>query len=219
MATGLVLHFFGEFEAAAAECRDALDLSPDSAAAQWILAKTQLGQGKASAALELLQPLVSESCWTGALGDYGRALGLCGRSEEARALLETLTSGSASAESSSGRTLRINPDPRGDGARAAPRAAHDDRHENARSLRQPSRHPSPDTVSRRRTRNRRHWRRHCQRGGLSKYIAGLLYGVPAQDPWACLIVCSLLFLVALAAAYVPARRAMGLEPLSILRGE
>lgn len=56
-------------------------------------------------------------------------------------------------------------------------------------------------------------------GGLSKYIAGLLYGVPAQDPWAYLIVCSLLFLVALAAAYVPARRAMGLEPLSILRGE
>ena len=56
-------------------------------------------------------------------------------------------------------------------------------------------------------------------GGLSKYIAGLLYGVPAQDPWAYLIVCPLLFLVALAAAYMPARRAMGLEPLSILRGE
>lgn len=55
--------------------------------------------------------------------------------------------------------------------------------------------------------------------GLSKYIAGLLYGVPAQDPWAYLIVCSLLFPVALAAAYVPARRAMGLAPLSTLRGE
>src|SRR5262245_1626414 len=94
-ATGLVLHFFGEFEAAAAECRDALDLDPDFAAAQWTLAKTHLGQGKASAALELLQPLVAASRWTPALGDYGRALGLCGRSEEARAVLETLTSESA----------------------------------------------------------------------------------------------------------------------------
>ena len=95
VATGLVLHFFGEFEAAAAECRDALDLSPDSAVAQWMLAKTELAQGNASAALELLKPLVSQSRWTGALGDYGRALGLCGRSEEARALLATLTSESA----------------------------------------------------------------------------------------------------------------------------
>jgi TolB-like protein/tetratricopeptide (TPR) repeat protein len=94
-ATGLVLHFFGEFEAAAAECRDALELNPDSAAAQWTLAKTQLGQGKASAALELLEPLVGEPRWTPALGDYGRALALCGRSEEARAVLGTLTSASA----------------------------------------------------------------------------------------------------------------------------
>jgi TolB-like protein/tetratricopeptide (TPR) repeat protein len=95
VATGLVLHFFGEFEAAAAECRDALDLNPDSAAAQWTLAKTQLGQGNAPAALELLQPLVEESRWTPALGDYGRALALCGRSEEARAVLGTLTSSNA----------------------------------------------------------------------------------------------------------------------------
>jgi TolB-like protein/tetratricopeptide (TPR) repeat protein len=94
-ATGLVLHFFGEFEAAAAECRDALDLNPDSAAAQWTLAKTQLGQGNAPAALDVLQPLVEESRWTPALGDYGRALGLCGRSDEARAVLGTLTSANA----------------------------------------------------------------------------------------------------------------------------
>jgi ABC-type lipoprotein release transport system permease subunit len=52
---------------------------------------------------------------------------------------------------------------------------------------------------------------------LSKYIAGVLYGVPTHDPWAYLIVCSSLFVVALAAAYLPARRAMGLELLSVLR--
>lgn len=54
---------------------------------------------------------------------------------------------------------------------------------------------------------------------LSKYIAGLLYGVSARDPWAYLIVCSSLLFVALAAAYVPTRRAMALEPLSVLRRE
>jgi hypothetical protein len=85
----------GSRRARAQACRDALDLNPDSAAARWTLAKTQLGQGKASAALELLEPLVGESRWTPALGDHGQALGLCGRSEEARAVLVTLTSASA----------------------------------------------------------------------------------------------------------------------------
>jgi putative ABC transport system permease protein len=54
---------------------------------------------------------------------------------------------------------------------------------------------------------------------LSKYIDGMLYGVSARDPWAYLIVCSLLILVALAAAYAPAHRAMRLEPLSVLHRE
>jgi putative ABC transport system permease protein len=54
---------------------------------------------------------------------------------------------------------------------------------------------------------------------LSKYIAGVLYGVPTHDPWAYLIVCSSLIVVALAAAYLPARKAMALEPLSVLRRE
>jgi len=48
--TGLVLHFFSEFEAAAAECRDGLELNADFAAAQWALAKTVLGLGDTSAA-------------------------------------------------------------------------------------------------------------------------------------------------------------------------
>jgi putative ABC transport system permease protein len=54
---------------------------------------------------------------------------------------------------------------------------------------------------------------------LSQYIAGILYGVPTHDPWAYMIVCSSLIVVALAAAYVPARKAISLEPLSVLRQE
>lgn len=54
---------------------------------------------------------------------------------------------------------------------------------------------------------------------LSRYIAGVLYGVPPHDPWAYIVVCSSLILVALAAAYLPARKAMSLEPLQILRRE
>jgi serine/threonine protein kinase/tetratricopeptide (TPR) repeat protein len=96
-ATGLVLHFFGEFEAAVAECRDALDLNPDFAAAKWTLAKTLLGLGDASAAVELLQPLADDSRWIGVLGDYGRALGHCGRRDEARAVLATLTAAASRA--------------------------------------------------------------------------------------------------------------------------
>ena len=54
---------------------------------------------------------------------------------------------------------------------------------------------------------------------LSKYIASSLYGVPTHDPWAYLVVCACLVVVAVAAAYLPARRAMGVEPLSVLRRE
>jgi ABC-type antimicrobial peptide transport system permease subunit len=54
---------------------------------------------------------------------------------------------------------------------------------------------------------------------LSKYIASSLYGVPPHDPWAYLVVGACLVVVAVAAAYLPARRAMGLEPLSVLRRE
>jgi tetratricopeptide (TPR) repeat protein len=89
-AHGLVRYFFGEFDAAAAECRDALDLSPEYAPAQWILGKALLGQGDAAGALEFLQPLLAGSLWTAVLGDYGQALGVCGRREEARAVLEKM---------------------------------------------------------------------------------------------------------------------------------
>jgi putative ABC transport system permease protein len=54
---------------------------------------------------------------------------------------------------------------------------------------------------------------------LSKYVAGSLYGVPTHDPGAYLVVCACLIVVAVAAAYLPARRAMGVEPLSVLPRE
>jgi len=92
VATGLVLYFFGEFEAAAAECRDALDMSPDYLAARWTLAKALLGQGDVAQALELLQPMVEEQGWAPAAGDHGRALALAGHPEKARKVLERLES-------------------------------------------------------------------------------------------------------------------------------
>jgi putative ABC transport system permease protein len=54
---------------------------------------------------------------------------------------------------------------------------------------------------------------------LSKYIASSLYGVRTNDPWAYLAVCACLIVVAVGAAYLPARSVMGLEPLSVLRRE
>jgi ABC-type antimicrobial peptide transport system permease subunit len=54
---------------------------------------------------------------------------------------------------------------------------------------------------------------------LSKFIASSLYGVQTHDPWAYLVVCSCLVVVAVSAAYLPARRAMVVEPISLLRRE
>jgi predicted permease len=47
----------------------------------------------------------------------------------------------------------------------------------------------------------------------------LLYGVRAYDPWTMLGVIALLMLVALAACYLPARRAMRIDPMQVLRTE
>jgi putative ABC transport system permease protein len=52
---------------------------------------------------------------------------------------------------------------------------------------------------------------------LTQVMSGLLYNISPFDPLTFLAVSSVLTLVALAAIYVPARRAMGVDPLVALR--
>lgn len=53
----------------------------------------------------------------------------------------------------------------------------------------------------------------------SRVIAGLLYGVPTTDPTTFLAVATCLLLVALLAAYLPARVAMRVDPVEVLRND
>jgi predicted permease len=55
--------------------------------------------------------------------------------------------------------------------------------------------------------------------GLSRLMAGLLYGVEPSDPVTFAAVPVLLCLVALAAAYLPARRATRVDPMAVMRSE
>jgi ABC-type antimicrobial peptide transport system permease subunit len=54
---------------------------------------------------------------------------------------------------------------------------------------------------------------------LARFISGLLYGVSALDPLTFVAISVLLSAVALLASYLPAQRAMKVDPLTALRDE
>ncbi len=55
--------------------------------------------------------------------------------------------------------------------------------------------------------------------GLSRFVASFLYDVTPRDVWTYVVVIALLLTTALAAAYLPARRAARVDPLEALRAE
>jgi predicted permease len=55
--------------------------------------------------------------------------------------------------------------------------------------------------------------------GVTRYLNSMLYGVSAYDPVTIIAVSAILVLVALAACYIPARRAMRVDPIVALRYE
>jgi putative ABC transport system permease protein len=54
---------------------------------------------------------------------------------------------------------------------------------------------------------------------LTRSMEAMLFGVSASDPFTFIVVAALLTAVALAACYIPARRAMQVDPMVALRHE
>ena len=52
-----------------------------------------------------------------------------------------------------------------------------------------------------------------------RFIASQLYGVAPHDPATICAACAVLLIVALAACWIPARRAMRIDPMTALRFE
>jgi ABC-type antimicrobial peptide transport system permease subunit len=55
--------------------------------------------------------------------------------------------------------------------------------------------------------------------GLTHLMSSLLFGVDALDPLTYAVVSALLLVISVPASYLPARRAMGIDPVHALRGE
>ncbi len=55
--------------------------------------------------------------------------------------------------------------------------------------------------------------------GLTRLMSPLLFGVTAVDPLTYAVVSALLLVVSVLASYLPARRAMVIDPVLALRGE
>jgi len=59
----------------------------------------------------------------------------------------------------------------------------------------------------------------CGTVAVARVLSGLLYGISATDPMTLVIVCLTILGASLAASYIPARRAMAVDPMVALRHE